>query len=182
MSLPLSILFQTSCPCILRSASSHGQGLDGAVAADQHVTLRPEESPSSCARNCSALSTVWPFTSRTTSLTLQPDLPGRCVVVDERDHGAVHFLQLQRLRLFVVDVAKSDAQVALRTRVQQQRARLLNDCTDARCLRAAAAWPAPEQQRGHASSGDSNADCTASKSGSSFLLQRCFFLRLRVLF
>ena len=113
-----------------------GQRLQVAVAADDDAHLAaggnlPEQAP----QLLGALDRL-PVQLQHHVVDLQPDLPGRSVVVDQRNDSAARFLEFEGLRLLVIDVGKVHAEIALGAGMQQQqRCGLLEELRDLACLR-----------------------------------------------
>ena len=78
------------------------------------LILRPGGISRSMRRNCFGAFHVLAVDGDHHVVHLQPDLAGGRVVIDERDDGAAHFLELECLRLVGVHVGHVHAQVARR--------------------------------------------------------------------
>ena len=79
---------------------------------------------------------------------LQPNLPCRRIVVDQRNHRPAHVLELQRLRLLLIQVGYIHTKVALRGRcVPKQRTRLLRQ----HLHNLASLRPSSRRRQGHPS-------------------------------
>jgi hypothetical protein len=98
----------------------HGQRLQVAVAADLQADLAPRGNlPQHPPQLLGALHGL-PVQLDHHVVDLQPDLPRRSVMIDQRDDGPANLLELQRLRLLLVHIRQIHAQVALRTGVPQR--------------------------------------------------------------
>ena len=91
----------------------HGQGLNVAVAADLDADLAARGNFLQHAAQLLGAFDILPVQLQHHVVDLEPDLAGGGIVIDERDDGAAHFLELERLRLFVRPRRSVHAQVAL---------------------------------------------------------------------
>ena len=113
----------------------HGHRLHIAVAADFEADFAARRDlPEQPAQLFGALD-VLPVQLEHYVVNPQSDMPRRRVVIDQRNDRAAQFLELERLRLFLVNVGQIHTQVALRAAAQQQRIGLLYNLQDPRALR-----------------------------------------------
>ena len=112
----------------------HCQGLNVAVAADLERDFAARRNFAQQTAQLVGAGHVLVVDGQHDVVDLQPDLSGGCIVIDERDHSAANFLELEGLRFVGVHVGDFYAQVARRTGVRHQGIGVSKDGSKSRRL------------------------------------------------